>query len=375
MNQLLILRGGTVVTGSGLQTADITIKNGKIQCVLPDYRLLSKQRVDSHNLPEIIDISSFFVLPGFISLHPANRIAQSADKMNGQIHSFLSRGITSFVDILPLHIWEGKNRLAYLLNPFQSSEMDFAVRIQLPAEQFTYTNVRILRSVGHRWIDVIVHSKDQLNVIEWDKLYPLLAQYHIFLSLVIPGEASLSPSEREQIKYEWYELCRYGNIRTLVQGKRKQKQKLADDYYLIQQLSPIEIPAHLAAIRENNWLAPEPIVASFEDWVEPIATKDWTGEDFLAVLVRLASANVAKTVGLFPHKGCIAPGADADLVLLEKSEWLTNFDRSTMLKISEICLPTYVMTKGQWQYVFGKQVHQSTKGEYLQQLKPYNYTI
>ncbi|MGC5324578.1 hypothetical protein [Brevibacillus sp. SYSU BS000544] len=373
MNQSLILRGGTVVTGSGLQTADIAIKNGKIQCVLPDYRLLSKQKVDSNNLPEIIDISSFFVLPGFISLHPGNRIAQSADKMNGQIQSFLARGITSFVDILPLHIWEGKDRLAYLLNPFQSSEMDYAVRIQLPVEKFTYAHVRILRSLGHRWIDVMVHSKEQLNEIEWDKLYPLLAQHHIFLSLVIPGDGNLSQSEREQIKYEWYELCRYGNIRSLVQGKRKHR--LNDDYYLIQQLSPTEIPEHLSAIRENNWLALEPIVASFEDWVEPIATKGWTGEDLLAVLVRLASANVAKTVGLFPYKGCLAPGADADLVLLEKSEWLTNFDRSTMLKISEICLPTYVMTKGQWQYVFGKQVLQSTNGEYLQQLKPYNYTI
>ncbi|MGD8189221.1 hypothetical protein ACQCN2_04385 [Brevibacillus ginsengisoli] len=374
MDETLILKGGTILNGYQSIQADIWIKQGQIQGIIPDWKLLSKKAVSQPKPEQIIDVSGFYILPGFISMRQeANRLLQGTTPIEQQLRPLIEQGITSFMDVLPVDSWLGLERILYLLSGYQESQLDYAIRIGLPAELFTYDHVRELGKASFQWLQVNLHSIKELDRIDWDRLYPYLSFHHVALALSLSKEQGLTPSIRENIVNEWTNTCRYGNIRTLVQDQSKAKVK-ENDYYQLHQLNSKAIVDHLNVYKQN-WYAQYPVLASLEDWREPISTKDWTAEQLLHLLVRLGSANVAKTIGIYPRKGSITPGADADLLLVEKSEWLTKFERYTMLEISEICLPTYVMSNGRWEYLFGKHVHNQRLGQHLQVLKPYNYAI
>ncbi len=374
MGETTILRGGTIVNGYGVKQADIWIENGQISRVAPDCQIFKKSIKNDNQPRHIIDVNSFYILPGFLSYQSQkSRSAHASVPLYQQTRLLLEKGVTSLFDVIALDTWQGMERIDYLLTAYEESAIDYATRIGLTAELFTYPHVRTLRNAGHRFLELAIHSPHQLDLIDWDRLYPILSYSHFALALDILREGSLSQAEHDQLMKDWTNTCRYGNLRTIVQGRGKQKIS-ENEYYQLHQLRGKEINEQLSFCK-RNWFTHYPIFASLEDWHEPINTNEWMAEELLCMLVRLASTNIAKAAGIYPRKGCLAPGADADLLLIAKSEWLTNFDRSTILKISEICLPAYVMSKGKWQYVFGKHVHHNGFGQCLQDLKPYNYVI
>lgn len=374
MEETLILKGGTIINGYQTLQADLTISHQQIRSVTPDWKLLNKRAVHQPKPHQIIDVSGFYILPGFIAMRQqSNRLLQGEHSLAQQIRPLIERGITSYMDVMPLDSWQGLDRLRHLLSGYQESPLDYAVRIALSAESFTYPTVKALSRASFQWLEIELHSAKQLDLIDWDNLYPYLSFHRLALALSLSREQGLPPAIRESLTNDWIQACRYGNIRTLVQEQSRAKNR-ENDFYQLRQLSGKALVDHLN-VYKHNWYAQYPVVASMEDWKEPIATKDWTAEQLLHLLVRLGSMNVAKAVGVYPRKGSITPGADADLLLVEKSEWLTKFERSTILEISEICLPTYVMSNGHWEYLFGKHVHQQRTGQLLRSLKPYNYAI
>lgn len=374
MEETMILKGGTIVNGYLSKQADIWIEQNQIKYITPDWKLLKKSALHPPKPHQIIDVSGFYIVPGFIAMRQAgNRLLPSAQPFVQVVRSLIEQGITSFMDVLPIDSWQGLDRISYLLSAYQECPLDYAIRIGLSADSFSYSHVRELRKASFQWMDITLHDDKQLDQIDWDRLYPILSFHRLALALSISQEQGLSGSVRESISQEWSQACRYGNIRTLIQQSGKQK-LVENDYYQIHQLIGKDIVEHLNEYK-RNWYAQYPVVASIEDWREPISTKAWTPEQLLHLLVRLGSTNIAKAIGLYPQKGSITPGADADLLFVEKSEWLTKFERSTILKISEICLPTYVMSNGRWEYLFGKHAHNQRVGQHLQALKPYNYAI
>jgi cytosine/adenosine deaminase-related metal-dependent hydrolase len=125
----------------------------------------------------------------------------------------------------------------------------------------------------------------------------------------------------------------------------------------------------------SKWYDPCPVAARIQDVRVEYRRKWCKQEELLCLLVRLAAKNAAKVVGLYPQKGILAPGADADIVFLKKENWLTKIDLSTILNFSEWLLPTSVMSNGKWIYRDLRFTPKIGTGRYLRDTKPYSFVI
>src|SRR5262245_52872602 len=70
----LLVRGGTVVTASGSNRADVLIRDGSIERVAPDLGAIA----DSGSV-DVVDATGLLVLPGAVDVHTHTRIATDAE--------------------------------------------------------------------------------------------------------------------------------------------------------------------------------------------------------------------------------------------------------------------------------------------------------
>lgn len=70
--QDLLVRGGTVVTATGSQRADITVRGGRISAVAPGPGSLGERA------GEVVDATGMLVLPGVVDTHTHTRVASDA---------------------------------------------------------------------------------------------------------------------------------------------------------------------------------------------------------------------------------------------------------------------------------------------------------
>jgi hypothetical protein len=367
----LIIRGGTLVTGFGTKEADIWIEQGQIRRVAKD-RL--KKRTD-HGKTEVFDATGYYVLPGFISLPRmgAGRFLP-LEEYRRQLASLIRRGTTCFIDTIRVESWMDEAQVVYQLARHYNSPIDYSVRLQLTADAFTADTLRRLRSRGFFLYEVTLRSVREAAEINWDSLYPSISQSRLAVHLHIPEEAALSVRERSELIRLWTVACLYGKVRTCIKGAEPLQDEFQDVFYRIAQLSNVQEMRELDRLLQD-WYSFLPAICPADDWSFPTGKGARSPAELLSLLVRMSSTNIAKAFGCYPQKGCLAAGADADLILIEKDKWLTNFSTGTILKFDEHCFPTYVMSKGKWLYQLGKYTDAVGTGNYLQKLSLYKFSI
>ena len=96
--------------------------------------------------------------------------------------------------------------------------------------------------------------------------------------------------------------------------------------------------------------------------------------------VEVVSTNPAKLFGIYPQKGCIAAGSDADLVVIDpkirkkitKGELHENTDYTPFEKIEIIGCPVMTISKGEIIVKDNKFIGQKGRGKFLKR-KPFSY--
>lgn len=367
-----VIRGGTLVFSHGVEEADIWIEGGKIRRIAKDT--LGKT---GYSPPAVeFDASGMYVLPGFVTMPTASFYQERQTQAYLEsMRELVRAGCTTLVDVLTPESWMDKVQLLYQQTRHYNSLIDYLWHVRLECSRLTPKEVLGWCRQGYSALHISVRDKDEITTRDWETLSNLLASYRTILILHLPDSARLDKGEREEIRRCWLDTTRYWRVRTVIPGFFHSADKEGNDPF-----------THLFWLQEGQteqgmrllhrrWYDLCPIAARVQDIRVAYRSRWCTEEELLCLTVRLAAKNAAKAVGLYPRKGCLAPGADADLVFLKKENWLTKIDLSTILNFSELLLPTSVMSNGKWIYRDLRFSPTIGMGRCLRDTKPYSFVI
>ncbi|CAM3232402.1 dihydroorotate dehydrogenase [Brevibacillus invocatus] len=370
--QEMVIRGGSVVTALGLVETDLWVENGKIQRWGRD----TLKKKGNAKMPIEIDATGMYLLPGFVTLAPGSGLQRITGVHYLQaMRKMVQSGCTSFVDILAPEAWMNRSQVNYLQSSHYNSLIDYVWHIGLETSRFTPSEVLEWCRQGYTAFHLTVRDKGDISTIDWETISQVLTSYRAMIHLHLPKKGLNGKNEREEFRNRWLETTRYWKIRTVVEHHLPiSGSDEVDLFYHLFLLGGDQTERGLRTLYQH-WYGNYPIAASIQD-IHVDNRRPWCkGEEMLSLLVRLASRNVAKAVGLYPRKGTLAPGADADILFLKKDIWLTKHDLSTILKFSEIDLPTSVMSNGKWIYRDMTFIPSVGMGRCLCGTKPYSYVI
>jgi hypothetical protein len=373
-NELLI-KNGTMITSHGYMEADLWIRNGKIHRVAKDT--LEKFALHSfgNNGLEVIDASDMYLLPGFVTMTPVPLMRlRSAQEYINHVQGLVRDGYTFLLDTLHVEGWMEPAQVLYQKAIHFNNLIDYSVRIGMDAAHFHVDKIRPLCQQGFRLFQLILNTCEDLQLLRWDELSSLQHQYRFSVHLHIPRDARMGAQERDVALQRWMEMCRHAKIRTCIPYGDPLERTEREPFYHVTQVDGERAGRVLEYLADHRYRSLS-VVAALTDISVDLRRKSWKAEDLLSYLVRIASTNIAKAIGLYPQKGSFTPGADADILFVKKTDLLTKIDLSTILNLSECHLPTSVMSNGRW--IFHEEHFAQTvgMGRCLLDTKPYNYVI
>ncbi len=366
-----VIRGGSVVTGHEIREADIWIVDGKITRIAKDSMIKSSLAP----APVEIDATGMYVMPGFIGMPklPVYRIRDRRTYIES-IRSMIQMGCTSFVDTFYPDAWMNLKQVKYQQTPHFNSMIDYVWHVGLDVTQWSEKELVKWTKRGYQALHVTLHKADEISNINWETISQLHTSNKTILHLHVPFGPS-AKEEREELRLAWLDVTKYWKVRTVLSESTAQLEPdIVDPYHHIFRLKK-EATDKALRMMHRHWFRSMPFIAPLED-VQIDYRRRWCQEEeLLCLLVRLASTNVAKAIGLYPKKGALLPGADADIVFLKKENWLTKCDVSTILNFSEKQLPTSVMSNGKWIYRDTRFISSVGMGRCLFDTKPYTFVI
>lgn len=368
----LVIRGGEIVTSHGIKEADIWIADGKIRRIAKDTLPKTSDKAP----PVEVDATGMYLLPGFVAIadNPATRSWKPAPYAEN-MRELVRFGYTCMLDTLYPESWMDKQQIEYQKTLHYNSWIDYVWEVGVEASRFREKEVREFIKMGYSLIHITVRELAEISCIDWETISPMLTSYKTMLHLHIPFDLSVNREQRERIRREWLETTRYWKLRTLLPDHPSQAHAAAIAPFYHTFVVKGESTDQTLRQIQRNWFYPWPVAADLRDVRVDLRRRWCEREELLCMLVRLTSANAAKAVGLYPRKGSITPGADADLVFLKKENWLTKYDLSTILNFSECQLPTSVMSNGKWLYRDMRLISSIGTGRCLFDSKPYAYVI
>ncbi|MGG1659667.1 amidohydrolase family protein [Brevibacillus sp. NRS-1366] len=370
--QGMVIRGGTIVTSHGIKQADIWISQGKIIRIAKDTLLKTTKTTSFYE----IDATDMYLLPGFVampdqSLYKIRELEPYIDA----IRSLVRMGCTSLVETFYPDRWMNRSQINFQQTQHFNSLVDYNWHVGLDASELRGQEICEWNRRGYSAIHISIRSAEEISSLNWETISGLHTSYKTILHLHIPTETFSKKEQRDLIVQRWLEATSYWKLRTVLPDPAFLfDAKEYDPYYHIFRLNK-EWTARAMRHMYRQWFDTWPVAAPLHE-VRCDYRRRWcTPEELLCVLVRLSSTNVAKAVGLYPQKGCLTLGADADIVFLKKENWLTKQDLSTILNFSEIFLPTSVMSNGKWIYRNDEFLPTIGMGRCLRDSKPYTYVI
>ena len=139
----LVVKGGTVVSGSGTQSLDILIGGGVIQRMAPD--------IPTSDAKDVIDASGRYVLPGIVDAHNHPVFADRVDTFS---RSCAFGGITTIIPFIgAVRAWGIEGGTAEAVTAFieearQTSYLDYAVHAVFTAQDDVEQELPALMEMG-----------------------------------------------------------------------------------------------------------------------------------------------------------------------------------------------------------------------------------
>ncbi|WP_312108584.1 amidohydrolase family protein [Brevibacillus reuszeri] len=372
--QGLVIRGGSIVTSQGIKQADVWISQGKIIRIAKD--VLSKTWQSQTASFTEVDANDMYLLPGFLLLSDQSlyKIREMQPYIDA-IRNMVRLGYTSLVDVFSLDRWMSTSQMNYQQTQHYNSLIDYGWHIGIKASDLRNQDVAKWGKRGYTAIHITIRSPEEISSLNWETISGVHTSYKTIFHLHIPPEASVKKDRRDQILQKWIDVTRYWKIRTVLSDPTFLfDTKQYDPFYHVFWLSKDWTDQALRHMY-RHWYEMWPVAAPLHEVQFDYRRRWCTPEEMLCLLVRLTSTNVAKVLGLYPRKGCLTLGADADIVFLKKENWLTKHDLSTILNFSEIFFPTSVMSNGKWIYRNGEFFSTIGMGRCIRDLKPYTYVI
>ncbi|MGG4494579.1 amidohydrolase family protein [Brevibacillus reuszeri] len=372
--QGLVIRGGSIVTSQGIKQADVWISQGKIIRIAKD--VLSKTWQSKTASFTEVDANDMYLLPGLLLLSDQSlyKIREMQPYIDA-IRNMVRLGCTSLVDVFNLDRWMSTSQMNYQQTQHYNSLIDYGWHIGIKASDLRNQDVAKWGKRGYTAIHITIRSPEEISSLNWETISGVHTSYKTIFHLHIPPEASVKKDRRDQILQKWIDVTRYWKIRTVLPDPTFLFDiKQYDPFYHVFWLSKDWTDQALRHM-SRHWYEMWPVAAPLHEVQFDYRRRWCTPEEMLCLLVRLTSTNVAKVLGLYPRKGCLTLGADADIVFLKKENWLTKHDLSTILNFSEIFFPTSVMSNGKWIYRNGEFFSTIGMGRCIRDLKPYTYVI
>ena len=323
----LLFKGGTVVTGKGPRRADILVEGEKILDVCRDIPAIGAQ---------VVDVTGMLLFPGFIDAHTHFDLdvcnTTTADDFASGSRAALRGGTTTIIDFAcpnkgetlhdGLRLWhekaDGKCACDYGFhmtiddwNETIEREIDdmyaegissFKMYMTYPAmmigDEAMYvhtTNIEALDEIANaRWRGqkVFVETCPQYLVLD-DSVY--YNEDWLQAAKYVCSPPIRKPADREAL----WRAIRRGEVQTVSTDHCSftTQQKLAgrDDF--------TAIPGGIPGVETRGEL-----IYTFGVAKKKIG---------LGAMCRVLAENPAKLYGLFPRKGVLAPGSDADIVVYD----------------------------------------------------------
>ncbi|MGN7468960.1 amidohydrolase family protein [Brevibacillus sp. SAFN-007a] len=370
--QGMVIRGGAVVTAHEIKEADIWISDGKIVRIAKD----TLPKATGTTVFEEVDASGMYLLPGFIAMPTPSLYKRKEGQTYIEVmREWVRSGCTSFVDVLQLEPWMSRPQLEYQQTRHFNSPLDYAWHLGMEAAQLEGRTVARYRELGFSSFHVTIRSPEEISSIQWETLWQLSASKQTIVHLHIQNDASVKQEQRDLIRQLWLDATKYWKVRTVIADSSAAFASREFDPFLHIFRLPAETTDRAVRYMYQRFYDSCPVASPLQE-VRIDCRRRWCPpEMLLCLLVRLASTNIAKAIGLYPQKGSLTPGADADIVFLKKENWLTKYDLSTILNFSETHLPTSVMSNGKWMYR-NAQFHLSIgMGRRIFDTKPNVYVI
>ncbi|WP_103105233.1 amidohydrolase family protein [Brevibacillus reuszeri] len=372
--QGMVIRGGSIATSQGIRQADIWISQGKIIRIAKDtlYKTWESQTASFSE----VDATGMYLLPGLITLSDQSlyKIREMQPYIEA-IRSLIRMGCTSLVDVFYPDRWMSTSQMNYQQTQHYNSLIDYSWHVGIKASELRDTEACKWSRRGYSGIHITIRSPEEISSLNWETISSLHTSYKTIFHLHIPQEASVKKDRRDQILQQWISMTRYWKIRTVLpEPTLLFDTKQYDPFYHVFWLNKDWTDQALRHMY-RHWYEMWPVAAPLHDVRFDYRRRWCTPEELLCLFIRLTSTNVAKVLGLYPRKGCLTLGADADIVFLKKENWLTKQDLSTILNFSEIFFPTSVMSNGKWIYRNGEFFSTIGMGRCIRDVKPYTYVI
>ena len=309
----LLFKGGTVVTGKGPRRADILVEGEKILDVCRDIPAIGAQ---------VVDVTGILLFPGFIDAHTHFDLdvcnTTTADDFASGSRAALRGGTTTIIDFAcpnkgetlhdGLRLWhekaDGKCACDYGFhmtiddwNETIEREIDdmYAEQVDVPVVIVHTTNIEALDEIANaRWRGqkVFVETCPQYLVLD-DSVY--YNEDWLQAAKYVCSPPIRKPADREAL----WRAIRRGEVQTVSTDHCSftTQQKLAgrDDF--------TAIPGGIPGVETRGEL-----IYTFGVAKKKIG---------LGAMCRVLAENPAKLYGLFPRKGVLAPGSDADIVVYD----------------------------------------------------------
>jgi hypothetical protein len=299
----LLIKNATVFYGGWYKREDILISGGKIQEI--------RERICAGKGMEVLEGKDYLILPGFIST------------VESETQQVVLQGVTTAVKNVVANIEEDNILMS------ESGLLDYVYRVHL--QRWTKKYMEML---GYRRIKLITPVT---NIVDWD---PWIAQLQR-LGMAIDFK---NKDFREAIQLPLSVVVAYPL------SKRPPRSRIV-----------VRVDETVASQWLRGWRGLAPFnPASY--WLDsltvngPGITSVHELKDFLLFMSHVRSRVPAKLLGIFPRKGCIHVGADADLLF---------FQEKSLLGYTGLLQPTKVMLDGQFIDDVAATTLPMRKGTYL----------